>query len=131
MSDSPYLRDLLDDIRNRQAETLSEVKDVRSEVGEVRSEVGELRLEVRTSTASEADCAGRAEREARTRDDAIRRVWSDGINPLVERVGKLEAHHLTEEGAVTVKRGIGKWVAGVAAAALAAIFAWYLRGCAP
>ena len=116
------------------AEILSETRGVREDVGEVKAEVAELRLEVRTTTASDADCLARTSNAATEARDGIKRLWAEGINPLAERVDKLEGIHSEETGAVRVKRSIGKWIAGIAAslvvAGLLGAAGWALRGCA-
>lgn len=102
-------------LRDLVVETLGEVKGL-------RDDVGELRLEVRTTTASDADCLKRASDLKATHDKGITRAWEEGIDPLRERVAKLE------RGA-WLRSGVVKLLLPVATGAVLTLLTLYLKGC--
>lgn len=99
--------------------------EVREDVKELGVSLGELRLEVATSTATKADLAKVADKA----DDGIRRIWSEGVNPLEKRVEKLEQADSREEGASTVRARVVAVLIGLATGAALTALAWILRGC--
>lgn len=112
MSDgTPYLRELLDDIKERIDETCVEVK--------------EFRAEAAATYAREVDCASRAERERNDRSEGNKRVW-DTLKEHGDRLATLETGAASEAGADSVKSEAWKWLLGILAGVVTTLILSYL-----
>lgn len=111
MSDQPFLRELLDDIKERIDETCVEVK--------------EFRAEAASTYAREVDCAARSERERNDRSEGVKRLW-DTVEDHAKRLTSLETAGATEAGADSVKSEAWKWLLGILAGLITALILMYL-----